>query len=121
MSDSIRVLGLLINARHGVRQEERTLTQPFEIDVVIERDLSKASKTDHIEDTVDYSAIVEIVKDVMHGNHCYLLERLAGCILDRIESMLDEGSITVRIRKPRAPINIPFSTMEVELSRTVQP
>ena len=121
MSDCIRILGLLINACHGVRPEERTLTQPFEIDVVIEHDLSKASLTDHLGDTVNYSTIVDIVKDVMHGEHVNLIERLAGRIIERIEPILDEGTITVRIRKPRAPINIPFSSMEVELSRTVKP
>ena len=119
MSDSIRVLGLLINARHGVRPEERTLTQPFELDVVIERDLSVVSRSDNIDDTVDYSRIVEIVKDVMNGEHTRLIERLAGRILDRIEPIIENGTITVRIRKPRAPINIPFSSMEVEISRSV--
>ncbi len=119
MTDCIRVLGLLVNARHGVRVEERTLTQPFEIDVEVRRDLTAASRTDRIEDTVDYACIVRIVKEEMNGEHCRLLERLAGRILDRLEAIMDKGVIVVRIRKPRAPIDIPFRTMEVELTRSV--
>lgn len=117
MSDKIRIIGLMVNARHGDRHEERTLTQPFEIDVEIERDLSLAGVTDKLDDTVDYGRVVDIVKTVMNGDHCRLLESLAERILDRMAELIRADVITVRIRKPRAPIDIPFDTIEVEMSR----
>ncbi len=116
--DTIRILGLLFNARHGVLPEERTLTQPFEIDVEISRDLEAASESDRLEDTVDYHRVVNIVRDVLDGERCRLLETMAGRILDRLEDVVPDGVVTVRIRKPRAPIEVPFRTVEVEFERT---
>jgi len=118
--DSIRILGLLFNVRHGVRPEEKTLTQPFEVDIEIHRDLSCVSETDKLEDTVDYQAVVNSVSDVMCGDGCRLLETLAGRILDRLEGIVSRGDLIVRIRKPRAPIEVPFKTVEVELQRTIR-
>ena len=120
MSDTIRILGLMFNDQHGVRHEEKTLTQPFEVDVEITRDLSRAAASDKIEDTIDYSLVVSVVKDVMQGDHCCLIERLAGLIIDRLSEKISEGVITVRVRKPRAPIEVPFKTVEVELRREIK-
>ena len=120
MRDTIRILGLMINARHGVRDEEKTLTQPFEVDVEVKRDLSCAAKSDKLEDTLDYSLVVSVVNDVMNGEQCHLIERLAGLILDRLCDLLDEGEVIVRVRKPRAPIEVPFKTVEVELKREIK-
>ncbi|MFC1528848.1 dihydroneopterin aldolase [Candidatus Latescibacterota bacterium] len=120
MSDTIRILGLQLNARHGVRHEEKTLTQPFEIDVEITSDLSGAAASDKLEDTIDYSFVVSVVKDVIQGDHCCLIERLAGLIIDRLSEEINEGEITVRVRKPRAPIEVPFKTVEVELRREIK-
>ena len=117
MRDAIRINGLLFNARHGVRPEEKTLTQPFEVDIEIKRDLSSASESDRLEDTVDYHRVVTCVKDVIYGEQCRLLERIAGRIMESLSTVIHEGELIVRIRKPRAPIDIPFSTVEVELIR----
>ena len=120
MQDTIRIIGLQFNVRHGVRPEEKTLTQPFEVDVEISRDLSGPAASDKIEDTVDYSQVVSIVKEVMNGEQCRLLERLAGRILEKLCALVNEGEITVRVRKPRAPIDVPFETIEVELRREIK-
>ena len=55
----------------------------------------------------------------MNGSRCYLLERLAGLIQERLAEMIDAGEITVRVRKQRAPIDVPFDTVEVELKRKI--
>ena len=120
MPDSLRVLGLTFYARHGVRPEEKTMAQPFEVDVEVNRDLSHAAKTDKLEDTVNYSDIVAIVNEVMHGDQCRLIEKLAGNILDRVCAITPEGEVVVRVRKPRAPISTYFKTVEVELRREVK-
>ena len=120
MKDTIRIIGLKFAARHGVLPEEKNLLQPFEVDVEIKRDLSVPAESDHIDDTVNYSLIVSRVQEVMNGDHCALLEKLAGKIIDKICALIDEGEVTVRVRKPRAPIGIQFDTVEVELQRTVK-
>ena len=119
MKDTIRICNLQFNVRHGVRPEEKTLHQPFEVDVEIKSDLSKAAASDKLDDTIDYSHVVSIVADVMNGERCCLLEHLAGKIVERLCVLVDRGEVTVRVRKPRAPIVVPFDTVEVELIREI--
>ena len=119
MTDALRILGLTFTALHGVRHEEKTLSQPFEVDIEIHRDLSAAAKSDHLDDTVNYPDIVEVAKRVIHGEHTKLIEHLAGRILDGVADIVKTGTIVVRVRKPRAPIDVPFRTVEVELRREV--
>ena len=120
MKDKIRIIGLMFNTRHGLRPEEKTLTQPFELDIEITRDLTVAAASDRLEDTIDYSMVVSIVKNVVQGEHCRLIEKLAGDIIERLSTILHEGEVTVRVRKPRAPIEVPFKTVEVELTRELK-
>ncbi len=117
VKDSIRIIGLTFSACHGVQPEELTLPQPFEVDVEIKRDLSAAADSDRLDDTIDYSAVVDAVSQAVHGGHCRLVEHLAGRIFRRIEAIIPDGCVVIRVRKPRAPLEIPFNTVEVELIR----
>ena len=120
MNDTIRVIGLKFAAKHGVLPEEKNLIQPFEVDVEIKRDLTVPAESDQLDDTIDYSQIVSIVQEVMNGEYCCLIEKLAGLILDKVSILVHEGEVIVRVRKPRAPISIPFENIEVELQRTIK-
>ena len=130
MNDTIRVIGLKFAAKHGVLPEEKNLIQPFEVDVEIKRDLSVPAESDRLDDTVDYSRIVSIVKEVINGEYCCLIEKLAGLIIEKVSGLVREGEIIVRVRKPKAPIrlpklyggqvSIPFENIEVELQRTIK-
>lgn len=115
----IRVKGLKFSARHGVHPEEKSIPQAFEVDVEVSMNLSLPAAGDRIEDTVDYGRIVSVVREVMEGESCNLLERLAGKIIGRIEALAPGGAVTVRVRKPGAPLPVPFDTVEVELRSEV--
>jgi len=120
LRDSIRILNLQFNVCHGVRPEEETLPQPFEVDVEITLDLSEAAASDRLKDTLDYSRIVAAVREVMNGERCRLLEHLAGRIVERVCELVRCGEVVVRVRKPRAPLVVPFKTVEIELRRDVR-
>jgi len=121
MQDSIRLIGMKFAARHGVHSEEKTLFQPFEVDVEIILDLSEPARSDRLEDTIDYGTISREVESVVTGAHCNLIERVAGLIIERISGLLTAGTLIVRVRKPRAPLALPFDTVEVELCREIKP
>jgi len=118
--DTIRIMGLKFSAAHGVLAEEKTTPQPFEVDVEIKLDLTVPAGSDKLADTINYTRISTEVQDVIDGEHHCLIEKLAGLIIERISMLVSDGEITVRIRKPRATITIPFETVEVELKRNVK-
>lgn len=118
--DAIRVIGLRFMARHGVHPEEKNLPQLFEVDVEVSGDLSLPAASDRLEDTVNYSRIAAVVGEVMEGESRNLLEHLAGEIIKGLSLFVSGGTITVRIRKPNAPLHVPFTTVEVQLQSEIE-
>ena len=104
-------------AFHGVAPEEKKLGQTFEVDIDVDVDMGKVSKSDNVEDAIDYSRLFNISSSIMSGTSCNLLETLAGKIADQILSEFSINSVIVRIRKPNAPIAGTFDHVEIEIER----
>ncbi len=115
--DRISVRGMLFLARHGVTLEERLEPQPFEVDVELHKDLSGASASDELADTIDYSALFSMVGTIVEGQSFRLIESLAGTIADAVLAGTEATAVEVRVRKPRAPLPGPFETVEVAIYR----
>ena len=91
-------------AKHGVHKEERIIGNRYRIDVEVEADLEKASKTDNVEDTVDYGHLYRIVEREVN-TPAKLLEHLAGNILRAIlEEIQKVEAVKVVVHKYNAPI-----------------
>jgi len=93
---SIEIENMEFYAFHGHFKEEQIVGNKFLIDLSIEADLEKASRTDKLEDTVDYQLAFSLVKQEMEKNS-NLLENIAGRILDSIHDNM-EGVIKARVR-----------------------
>jgi dihydroneopterin aldolase len=115
--DRIAVRGMLFLARHGVTLDERLEPQPFEVDVELRKDLSAASASDDLADTIDYSALFSLVAGIVEGESYRLLESLAGAIATAVLNESDAVEVEVRVRKPRAPLPGPFQAVEVAITR----
>ena len=116
--DRIILKNLAFYGFHGVMPEENTIGQKFFIDIELFVDLSKASQTDKVEDTVHYGLVYQVVKDVFEKNNFKLIEALAGKISSEIFSNFDEvKELVVAIRKPEAPVHGIFDYFGVEIRR----
>ncbi|HEX7196979.1 MAG TPA: dihydroneopterin aldolase [Candidatus Limnocylindria bacterium] len=119
-TDRLSLLGMRFDARHGVHDWEKETAQPFEVDLVLHADLSMAAERDELERTADYGALHEVVRTIVEGRSFDLIEALAGAIaaaaLEATEpSVVD--AVEVRVRKPEAPIDGVFDTVEAVLIR----
>lgn len=104
-------------AFHGHFKEEQIVGNKFQIDLTIEADLDRASKTDRLEDTLDYQVAFRLVKKEMDKNS-NLLEHIGKRILDSIYSNLDGVlKATVRIRKMNPPMGGHINSVAVIMSR----
>ena len=115
--DRIAVRGMLFLARHGVTLDERLEPQPFEVDVELHKDLSNASSSAELADTIYYSGLFSLVGTIVEGQSFRLIESLAGTIADSVLAETDATAVEVRVRKPRAALPGPFETVEVVIHR----
>lgn len=118
VSDRITLRGIEFMGRHGVPDDERATPQPFEVDLVVRLDLSRPARTDDLADTVDYSTLFDLAREVVEGHSFHLLEGLAGAIADAVLAAYPVDDVEVRVRKPKAPLPGAFDTVEVRIRRT---
>lgn len=78
----IKVNNIKLYAYHGCLDEEAKIGSEYIVDVAVKADLKKSSKTDALEDTVDYVHLNRIVKEEM-AIRSKLLEQVAQRILNR--------------------------------------
>ena len=123
--DLIRIRKLQLPVYLGVYAKEQLMPRPVVADIELGLDLSSATESDALPDTVDYDALVEEIRSFCSADatpigcdpmRFALVERLAGEIADiclafdpRIES------VRVTVGKPGAIIGA--ETVEVELLR----
>ncbi|XP_057512973.1 dihydroneopterin aldolase 1-like isoform X1 [Actinidia eriantha] len=79
-ADKLVLRGLKFHGFHGVKPEEKKLGQKFLVDVDAWMDLQVAGKSDKLSDTISYTEIYRIVKDVVEGPPHNLLESVAQLI-----------------------------------------
>jgi dihydroneopterin aldolase len=121
-SDKIYLDGLLFYGFHGVSPEEKTRGQRFRVDLELSVDLRKAGESDDLNDTVDYGDVYRLVKSVIEGPKCNLIESLAEEISRRILSDYPVDRIKVKVSKPEVSIkNSILSSAAVEIVRTKSP
>jgi len=117
VGDTIELRGMRFFGRHGVSLEERMEPQPFEVDVVLHLDLTRAGASDELADTVDYSTIFDGVAGIVEGRSFRLIEALAAAIGDTVLASHAVAEVEVAVRKPRAPLPGTFETVEVRIRR----
>ena len=116
--DKIYVNQMEFYGYHGVFPEETKLGQRFVVDVIVETDLSKAGHSDHLEDSINYGEIFEVVKGIVEGKPFKLLEAIAERITgELLASFPTIQSCTVKVIKPNPPIPGNYHSVAVEITR----
>ncbi len=113
---TILVTGLEILGVHGVLAEEQTRAQPFAVDLELDVDLSAASVSDVLADTIDYGAVIDATVRVVQTERFQLLERLAARIAEVCREDVRVTRVTVTVRKLRPPVPASVEHVGVRLS-----
>ena len=105
VDDKIIIQGLEVFAYHGVLAQEKRDGQYFYLDIELDTDLSAASVSDALEDTINYDEVCRIAGEVMTAQVYDLIEKAAGevcaALLDAFPAV---EKITLTLRKPSAPV-----------------
>ncbi|MGN0807662.1 MAG: 2-amino-4-hydroxy-6-hydroxymethyldihydropteridine diphosphokinase [Candidatus Coproplasma sp.] len=110
----INIKGIKVSACHGVLESEKCDPQPFVFDVAIDCDITAASVSDDVCDTVNYAEVCTLVVDFCKKNCFNLIERLAfGASKEIIKAFPKIKAVEVTVHKPHAPIPHPFEDVFV--------
>ena len=118
MADLIEIKGIKSFGYHGVLESEKVTGQDFYVDVVLEVDLSRASVSDDVADTINYAEVTDLVVREITGAPVSLIEKLAGNIADRIKATYPQATtVSVTVHKPQAPVNAQVKDISVTINR----
>jgi dihydroneopterin aldolase len=102
-SDAIFVRGIEFEANHGYTAAERRSTRRFRVSLELTTDLSVASQSDRIKDTIDYRKVCEVAIGIGTEHTYKLLEALAGHIGSAIQELYPGVGVTVQLDKLAPP------------------
>lgn len=117
MNPLISVEGIKCYAYHGCLEEEVVIGGHYSVDVHVWSDVSKSFDTDHLNDTVDYGMVTEIVLKEM-AVKSKLIEHVCNRILQALSKQIKiYEKISVRVIKFNPPVHGDVEKVSVLLSK----
>jgi 7,8-dihydroneopterin aldolase/epimerase/oxygenase len=102
----LEISGLELFGHHGALEEERRYGRKLLFDIRLEVG-ETASRSDRLEDTVDYRDVVTLAKAVSDGHQYTLLEALARAVAEAALRQFPVSHVHVRVRKVGAQLGAP--------------
>lgn len=99
MNSKISIIDLEVFYRVGVPDEERSQPQRLLLTLEIDFDISRATKSDALTDTIDYFAVSQRLLKFGEGREWKLIEKLAADIADMVLAEFKPQNVTVEIKK----------------------
>lgn len=116
--DQIKIENLEIYAYHGVFQEEKEKGQPFYLSLTMDTDLRPAGKTDDLTLSTHYGEVALLLREKMTEQSYDLIERAAEVCAEAVLLHFPLiRSLTLELRKPKAPIPMTFESVSVVINR----
>lgn len=116
--DEIRIDNLEVYAYHGVFPEENEKGQPFFVNMVLYTDTRKAGLSDKLEYSTHYGEVSHMVHQFITEHTFQLIETVAEGVASLIlKNYPLVQKVDVEIRKPEAPIGLPFESVSVKITR----
>ena len=113
----IEIEGLEVTGFHGATRREKKEGQPFLFDMyLIAHDAGV--RTDQLADTVDYTKVVERVRDICQNHRFNLIEALAAAVVDDLMDTFPLSRARVRVRKPHVRLGLPVEFTAATIDRT---
>ena len=104
METFLKIEDIKLWARVGVLDEERKLGQLFSLDIFLWTDFEKCTANDDINETVDYSKLVEILKNQSNKIYCFTIEKYSNAIIKVIDQEFRLSKIKIILTKCNPPI-----------------
>lgn len=100
--DKIFIKGLALEAKIGIYEHEKGVTQPISVDLEIFLDSTKAASSGLIKDTIDYDEVAQTIASIVAQTRFELLESLAEAVTAKLLSDFKMSQLVCTIFKPKA-------------------
>ena len=104
METFLKIENIKLWSRVGVLDEERELGQLFILDIFLWTDFEKCTVNDDIKKTIDYSKLVQILKDQSKKIYCFTIENYSNLIIEIIDEEFQLSRIKIILTKCKPPI-----------------
>ncbi|MEY8686576.1 dihydroneopterin aldolase [Bacteroides sp. AN502(2024)] len=114
-SSYILLKGIRCYAYHGVTPQENLIGNEYIIDLKVKVNISKATQTDEVADTVNYAEIHQVIKNEM-AVPSKLLEHVSGRIIQKLfDQFLCIEEIELQLSKRNPPMGADIESAGIEL------
>ena len=104
-------------AYHGHFKEEQIVGNQFLVNMTLETNMEAASKSDHLEDALNYQTVYRLI-DMEMKKKSHLLENIAGRILDQVFSTFNNiEHAWIKVSKMNPPMGGKMQAVSVSLER----
>lgn len=116
--DEIRIENLEVYAYHGVFPEENEKGQPFFVNATLYTDTRAAGLADELTLSTHYGEVSHFITKWMQEHTYKLIETVAENVAREILLQYPlVRALDLEIRKPEAPIGLPFESVSVRIHR----
>lgn len=116
--DEIKIENLEIYAGIGVFEEENRNGQPFFVNATLYTDTRAAGQKDDLTLSTHYGEVSRLIDRCLKEKKLQLLEAAAEYAAEQILLQFPLiKTLSLEIRKPRAPIGLPFESVSVKIHR----
>lgn len=114
-SSTVALHDVRLYARHGVLPQEQEVGGWYRVNVSVEFPMERAMQMDDVADTLDYAALLALVRKEMDIPSC-LLEHVAGRIAQAVSCRYPQvTALTVRLTKENPPFGADSAGASVEV------
>ena len=100
--DKVFIEDLEIETIIGIFGWEREVKQIVNISLEMDFDISKAGKTDNIDDALNYKSICKCVINLVENSSFFLVEKMAEEVAKLVLKNKEIKKVTVKVSKPGA-------------------
>ncbi len=116
--DGIQIDNLEVFAHHGVFPEEQRDGQNFYVNATLYTDIREAGEKDDLECSTNYGEVCHFIHSFLQEHTWKLIESVAEQLAEAILQTFDRiDGLVLEIRKPSAPIGLPFESVSVKICR----
>ena len=112
---TIELRALRVMARIGVTDAELEVERALTVGIAIESPANRATETDAIADTIDYSAVAALAAGICRAEPNRTLERLAARIAAGVLAEHPAAAVEVEVEKPDPPMDESVEGVAVRL------